>query len=46
MGIFLEILNAYNRKNVLTFDYSGDYSERETVHQLPLIPYLGMTAAF
>ncbi|MBI1930365.1 TonB-dependent receptor [Candidatus Poribacteria bacterium] len=46
MGIFLELLNAYNRKNVLTFDYNDDYTEKEVVHQLPLIPYLGVTAEF
>jgi hypothetical protein len=46
MGAFLEILNLYNRKNILTFDYKGDYSEKETVHQLPLIPYFGVTVAF
>ena len=46
LGIFLEILNAYNRKNELDFDYNEDYTERDTVHQLPLIPYLGITAEF
>jgi len=46
MGIFLEILNAYNRKNVLTYDYNNGYTEREAVHQLPLMPYLGMTVEF
>lgn len=46
MGIFLELLNAYNRKNVLDFDYNDDYTEQDVVHQLPLIPYLGVTAEF
>ena len=46
MGIYLELLNAYNRKNVLTVDYNYDYSEQDVVNQLPLIPYLGITAEF
>ena len=46
MGIYLELLNAYNRKNVLTVDYNYDYTEQDVVNQLPLIPYLGVTAEF
>ena len=46
MGVFLEVLNVYNRKNVLSFDYNDDYSEQDTVYQLPLIPYLGITVEF
>ena len=46
LGIFLELLNAYNRKNLLTFNYTEDYSERTDANQLPIIPYLGITAEF
>lgn len=46
MGIYLELLNAYNRKNVLTVDYNYDYTEQDVVNQLPLIPNLGVTAEF
>ncbi len=46
MGIYLELLNAYNRKNVLTVDYNYDYSEQDVVNQLPLIPNVGVTAEF
>ena len=45
-GIFLELLNAYNRKNVLDVDYNRDYTEERNVHQLPLIPYLGLAVEF
>ena len=41
-GIFLELLNAYNRKNVLDVDYNQNYTEERNLYQLPLIPYLGM----
>ncbi len=46
MGVFLELLNAYNRKNVLTFDYNEDYTEQDVVRQLLLIAYLGVTVEF
>ena len=45
-GIFLELLNAYNRKNVLDVDYNRNYTQERNVYQLPLIPYLGLTVAF
>ncbi len=46
LGAFLELLNAYNRKNLLDYSYSENYTEREDVNQLPFIPYLGITAEF
>ena len=45
-GFFLELFNAYNRKNVLDVDYNRNYTEQRSVYQLPLIPYLGLTVAF
>ncbi len=45
-GIFLELLNVYNRKNVLDVDYSRDYETEQNVHQLPLLPYGGVTVEF
>ena len=46
LGAFLELLNVYNRKNLLDYSYSENYTEREDVNQLPFIPYLGITAEF
>ena len=46
LGAFLELLNAYNRKNLLDYNYSENYTEREDINQLPIIPYLGITAEF
>ena len=46
LGTFLELLNAYNRQNLLDYRYSENYTKREDVNQLPIIPYLGITAAF
>ncbi len=45
-GLFLELINAYNRKNVLDVDYNATYTEQQTVSQLPQIPYLGLTVEF
>ena len=53
LGIFLEVLNAYNRANLLEFEYpeacqtpEDCLERREEVNQLPIIPYLGITAEF
>ena len=58
MSLFLELLNAYNRRNLLTYSYSDDYDEdereviyydgdeREEIYQFPIIPYLGITTEF
>lgn len=46
LGAFLELLNAYNRKNLLDYRYSENYTKREDINQLPFIPYLGITAEF
>ena len=45
-GIFLELLNAYNHKNVLYVDYNRNYTEKRNVHQLPIVPYVGVTVEF
>lgn len=46
LGIFLELLNTYNRKNLLDYRYEEDYKDKSDIYQLPIIPYLGITAAF
>ena len=46
LGIFLEVLNAYNQKNLLDYRYNTDYSDKDPINQFPLIPYLGITAEF
>ncbi len=46
LGVFLELLNAYNRKNLLDYNYNADYTEKNPINQLPILPYLGITAAF
>ncbi len=53
LGTFLELLNAYNRANLLDFNYPEDCrtpedcrERRNDINQLPIIPYLGITAEF
>ena len=43
---YLEILNVYNSKNVIGYDYNEDYTEREEVKQIPFLPYIGVEAKF
>ena len=43
MSVFLELLNVYNRKNLLDYNYSDDYTEKDDIYQFPIIPYLGIT---
>ena len=43
MRVFVELLNVYNRKNLLDFSYSDDYTEKNDIYQFPIIPYLGIT---
>ncbi len=46
MESYLEILNTYYRKNVLAIDYNEDYSEEKRLYQLPIVPYIGLSAKF
>ncbi len=46
MGIFIELLNAYNRQNLLDYRYNRNYTEKDPIYQFPIIPYLGITAEF
>ena len=43
---YLEVLNAYNRRNVFQLEYNDDYSEQEPLYQLPLIPFIGVSTSF
>ena len=46
LGIFFELLNTYNRKNLLDYRYNRNYSKKDSIYQFPIIPYLGITAEF
>ena len=53
MSLYLELLNAYNRKNILPFDYAENYARdekgnviKDIVSQLPIVPYIGIKSEF
>ncbi len=46
LNTYFELINAYNRKNVAGYDYNADYTTREPVYQLPMIPSFGVQAEF
>jgi hypothetical protein len=43
---YVELINAYNRKNVSGYSYSPDYRTREEVYQLPVLTSFGIQYAF
>jgi len=43
---FVELINAYNAKNVSGYSYNEDYTSREPVTQLPLLPSVGIRMEF
>jgi outer membrane receptor for ferrienterochelin and colicin len=43
---YVEIINVYNRKNVYTYTYNRRYTERNTIHELPLVPTFGFNVRF
>jgi hypothetical protein len=43
---YVELINAYGRKNVAGYDYSADYSKREFVYQLPAFLTFGLQYQF
>jgi hypothetical protein len=42
LAVYLELMNATNRQNPAGVRYSYDYSKRETVSGLPILPNLGV----
>ncbi|MBM3213653.1 hypothetical protein FJZ36_01875 [Candidatus Poribacteria bacterium] len=43
---YMEVLNAYARMNVFDAQYNRDFSERDWIYQLPLVPFIGLNARF
>ncbi|MBU0675021.1 MAG: TonB-dependent receptor [Proteobacteria bacterium] len=46
MNLYFEIMNAYFRKNIESYEYNEDYSEKKPVYGLPIIPFIGVRAEF
>ncbi|MBS1518758.1 MAG: TonB-dependent receptor [Bacteroidetes bacterium] len=48
-AFYIDVINAYNRKNVLGYDYSIDENlniKRKTVGMFPILPTIGVSAKF
>ena len=43
---YVELINAYNRKNVAGYSYSPDYRTRTEVYQLPVLVSFGLQYAY
>jgi hypothetical protein len=43
---YVELINAYARKNVAGYSYSPDYKTREEVYQLPILLSVGLQYSF
>ncbi len=48
-AFYIDVINAYNRKNVLGYDYylkDGLYINRNVVGMFPILPTIGINAKF
>lgn len=43
---YFELINAYNRRNLAGYSYNADYTQREEVRQLPILPSAGVKYSF
>jgi hypothetical protein len=43
---YLDLTNAYNRRNPEAYTYSYDYRQREVISGLPIFPAFGVKGEF
>jgi hypothetical protein len=46
LSAYLDVTNVYANPRTLGFRYNFDYSEREAIEELPLVPALGVRGSF
>jgi len=46
LNVFLDLLNAYNRRSIEGIAYSYDYANRQNVQGLPILPSIGVKGEF
>ncbi len=46
INLYAEVINALNRPNPAGVTYNKDFSKRENVNNLPLLPYIGLGIEF
>ena len=46
LAAYLDITNVYANPKVLGFSYNFDYTERETIKEIPILPAIGVRGSF
>jgi hypothetical protein len=46
LSVFLDVTNVYAHPKVLGYRYNFDYSEREAIRELPILPAFGVRGTF
>lgn len=46
MNMYLEVINAYNQKNIAGYEYNANYTTRKNIYQLPIVPFVGVEMEF
>ncbi len=46
LDVYLEVLNAYNQKNIVHYMWDETYSSKEELTIFPFLPVIGVTARF
>ncbi|MFZ4758888.1 MAG: TonB-dependent receptor plug domain-containing protein [Burkholderiaceae bacterium] len=46
LSLYVELINAYGRKNVAGYTYDANWANREPVYQLPFLPTVGLKYRF
>ncbi len=46
LAAYLDVTNVYANPRTLGFQYNFDYSEREAIEELPVVPALGLRGSF
>jgi hypothetical protein len=44
--VYLEVLNVTNRANAEEFVFAADFSERDIIRGLPVLPFMGAQWSF
>jgi hypothetical protein len=43
---YVELINAYGKKNISGYEYNANYSDRDPIYQLPMLISFGVTSSF
>ena len=46
LNVYMELLNVFNQRNVIHYEWNEDYSSRESMTVFSFIPVLGVSAQF